>query len=89
MDCALGHLHNISFSIGKQTGLKHGEINTLFVSAVIQASVRKSNEAYNFVDRDKLIEVFNFYIKEWELYERYLVPRPKTSLWKQQLVIDL
>lgn len=72
MDCALGHLHNISFSIGKQTGLKHGEINTLFAPAVIQASVRKSNEAYNFVDRDKLIEVFNFYIKEWELYERYL-----------------
>ena len=23
-------------------------------------------------DRDKLIEVFNFYIKEWDLYERYL-----------------
>ena len=45
--------------------------------AVIQASVRKSNEAYNFVDRDKLIEVFNFYIKEWELYERYLSQDPR------------
>ena len=46
MDCALGHIsHNISFSIGKQTGLKHGEINVLFVPAVIEASLRKRNDA--------------------------------------------
>ena len=72
MDCALGHIHNISFSIGKQTGLKHGEINTLFAPAVIQASLRKRNDAYQFVDTDKLLSVFEFYIDEWNLYERYL-----------------
>ena len=75
MDCALGHIHNISFSIGKQTGLKHGEINVLFAPAVIEASLRKRNDAYQFVDVDKLLSVFEFYIKEWDLYEKYL---PKT-----------
>ena len=39
MDCALGHLHNISFSIGKQTGLKHGEINTLFATQQLYKQV--------------------------------------------------
>ena len=72
MDCALGHIHNISFSIGKQVGLKHGEINTLFAPAVIEASIRKRNDAYRFVDVDKLLEVFNFYINEWDLYSKYL-----------------
>ena len=72
MDCALGHIHNISFSIGKQTGLKHGEINALFAPAVIEASLRKRNDAYQFVDVDKLLSVFEFYIKEWDLYEKYL-----------------
>ena len=34
--------------------------------------MRKRNDAYQFVDVDKLLIVFEFYIKEWDLYEKYL-----------------
>jgi alcohol dehydrogenase class IV len=72
MDCALGHIHNVSFSIGKQTGLKHGELNTLFAPAIIEASLWKRNDAYQFVDIEKVLDIFEFYIDDWNLYERYL-----------------
>ena len=72
MDCALGHIHNVSFSVGPRSGLKHGEINTLFAPAIIEASLRRNNNAYQFIDVDKLLSVFEFYIEEWNLYERYL-----------------
>jgi len=76
MDCALGHIHNVSFSIGPRTGLKHGELNCLFAPAIIEASLRKRNDAYRHIDTVKLLEIFEFYIEDWELYQRYL---PKHS----------
>jgi alcohol dehydrogenase class IV len=78
MDCALGHIHNVSFSIGPRTGLKHGELNTLFAPAIIQASLRKRNDAYRFVDIEKVMNIFDFYIKDWNLYERYLPKHQET-----------
>ena len=52
----------------------HSDADCVF--AIIEASLRKRNDAYRHIDTEKLLQIFEFYIDDWELYQRYL---PKHS----------